>query len=162
VTDSPSADLARLAELIREIGIALLTTVDEQGLLSTRPVQTMEYESEGVLWFFTDWHSPKANELRQDRRVSLGYANPARHTYVAVSGLASVVRDPARARRLWSPEQRAFYPEGPEDARLALLKVKIEQAEYWIAPGPSAYLFAAAKAAVTGTPAGTLGENRKL
>src|SRR5581483_10898742 len=122
VTDSHPADLARLAELIREIGIALLTTVDAQGLLSKRPVQTMEYEPEGVLWFFTDRHSAKAQELRQDERVSLGYANPAKHTYVAVTGLASVVQDAARARRLWSSEQRAFYPDGPEDARLALLK----------------------------------------
>lgn len=48
------------------------------------------------------------------------------------------------------------------DERLALLRVDIERAEYWIAPGRLSYLVAAAKAAVTGTPVGVVGENRKI
>jgi hypothetical protein len=39
---------------------------------------------------------------------------------------------------------------------------QIERAEYWIAPGRVSYLFAAARAAVTGIPAAVIGENRKL
>lgn len=53
-------------------------------------------------------------------------------------------------------------PDGPEDPRLALLRVSIEHAEYWIAPGPLSYFVAAAKAAATGTPAGVIGENSKI
>jgi len=45
---------------------------------------------------------------------------------------------------------------------LALLRVSIEHAEYWVAPGPVSYLLAAAKAAVTGVPAAVIGENQKL
>lgn len=95
-------------------------------------------------------------------RVSLGYADPANNVYVAVSGSGSLFRDIQKAKQLWSIEQRAYYPDGPEDARLALLRVYIEQAEYWIAPGRASYLVAAATAAVTGTPAGVIGENRKI
>jgi hypothetical protein len=40
--------------------------------------------------------------------------------------------------------------------------VLIERAEYWIAPGRTSYLIAAMAAAVTGTPAGVMGENRKI
>jgi general stress protein 26 len=63
---------------------------------------------------------------------------------------------------LWSFEQRAYYRGGPEDERLALLRIVIERAEYWIAPGRPSYMVAALKAAVTGTPAGIIGENRKI
>jgi general stress protein 26 len=102
------------------------------------------------------------DELRRDIRVSLGYADPAKHVYVAVSGVGTLLRDPDKAKAIWKIEQRAYYPEGPEDPRLALLRVGIEHAEYWIAPGRLSYLVAAAKAVVTGTPVGVIGENSKL
>jgi general stress protein 26 len=159
---SGPGDLAKLVELIREIRVALLTTVDRDGRFHTRPVQTLQVEGDGALWFFTDWSSPKVEELYHDVRVSLGYADPTRNVYVAVSGSGSLLRDIHKAKQLWSIEQRAYYPEGPEDERLALLRVVIERAEYWIAPGRISYLIAAARAAVTGAPAGVIGENRKI
>jgi general stress protein 26 len=159
---SEPGDFVKLSELIREIGIALFTTVDETGVFQTRPLQTLKVEQPGVLWFFTDKASPKAEQVRHDVRVSLGYADPAKHVYVAVSGTASIFQDADKARELWSIEQRAYYPEGPEDARLALLRVEMERAEYWIAPGRRSYLLAAARAARTGIPAGIIGENHKL
>jgi general stress protein 26 len=165
VEDTPhaeSGDWVKLGQLMRETCIALLTTVDLDGQFHTRPVQTLEIEENKTLWFFTDWSSPKVHEMHQDVRVALGYADPARHIYVAVTGSSSLLRDPQKAKRLWSAEQRAYYPDGPEDPRLALLRVRIERAEYWIAPGRASYLLAAAKAAVSGVPAGIIGQNRKF
>jgi general stress protein 26 len=155
-------DLKKVNEMIQSIRIALLTTFDHEGNFHTRPLQTMQVEPEGRLWFFTDWNSPKVDELEQDVRVSLGYADPSNNTYVAISGTGKLLRDREKARQLWRAEQRAYYPEGPEDSRLALLRVQIERAEYWIAPGRLSYLVAAAEAVLTGKPAGVIGENRKL
>jgi general stress protein 26 len=155
-------DFARLAQLIRDIRVALLTTRDREGHFHTRPVQTLELEGDQTLWFFTDWHSPKVSELRHDARVSLGYADPANHVYCAISGVGQLLRDPQKAQQLWDIEQRAYYPDGPGDARLALLRVQIERAEYWVAPGRVSHIVAAVSAAVTGKPAGVLGENEKI
>ena len=151
----------RLAEMIRKVPVALLTTIDPQGAFHTRPVQTRRLEGD-VIWFFTGWDSPKVGELVNDQRVSLGYADPSKGAYLAVSGVASLLRDPVRARELWSAEQRAYYPRGPADRRLALLRVRIEQAEYWVAPGRVAHFIAAAKATVTRRPAKVIGENARL
>jgi general stress protein 26 len=159
---SEAGDLTKLREMIRDIRIALLTTVDGEGRFHTRPVETLDFDGNEALWFFTDRASPKADEVRRDVRVSLGYADPSKHSYVAVSGTGTVFHDPAKARELWTIEQRAYYPDGPEDSRLALLRVQIERAEYWIAPGRVSYLLAAARAALTGVPAAVIGENRKL
>jgi general stress protein 26 len=160
----PSAcgDFAKLAQLIREIRVALLTTMDRNGNFHTRPVQTLRIEDDRTLWFFTDWSSPKVDELNHDVRVSLGYADPANHRFCAVSGVARLLRDLPTAKQLWSIEQRAYYPDGPADKRLALLRVQIERAEYWIAPGVTSYIVAAMTAAITGTPAGVIGENQKI
>jgi general stress protein 26 len=160
--DSKPGDFNKLNELIRSIQIALFTTVDREGNFHTRPLQTMQVEPEGGLWFFTDWSSPKVDELQHDARVSLGYADPPNNTYIAISGTGKLLRDPNKAHQLWSMEQLAYYPAGPEDSRLALLRVQIERAEYWIAPGRLSYLVAAASAVITGNPAGVVGEDRKL
>jgi general stress protein 26 len=159
---SHSGDLAKLGELIRDIRIALLTTMDRDGGFHTRPVQTLQVEADRTLWFFTDWSSPKVDELHHDARVNLGYADPAKNVYVAVTGSGRLVSDIQKAKELWSIEQRAYYPQGPEDERLALLRVAIERAEYWIAPGRVSYLVAAVTAAVTGTPAGVVGGTHKI
>ena len=155
-------DLAKLGELIRDIRVGLLTTMDRDGSFHTRPVQTLQVEADRSLWFFTDWSSPKADELHHDARVSLGYADPAKQVYVAVAGSGRLFRDIQKAKQLWSIEQRAYYPEGPEDERLALLRVDIERAEYWIAPGRISYLVAAITATLTHTPVGVVGEDRKI
>jgi general stress protein 26 len=155
-------DFGRLAELIRDIRVALLTTADRDGHFHTRPVQTLQVDADRSLWFFTDWSSPKVDELRHDVRVSLGYADPAKNVYIAVSGSGTLFRDVEKATQLWSIEQRAYYPQGPKDDRLAVLRVLIERAEYWIAPGRASYLLAAARAAVTGKPADVIGENHKI
>src|ERR1700694_1221546 len=162
MSHSDSGDWAKLGELIRDIRVALLTTIDHDGRLHTRPVQTLQVDADRTLWFFTDWTSPKVDELHHDVRVSLGYADPAKNVYAAVSGSGRLFRDVQKAKQLWSVEQRAYYPAGPEDERLALLRVLIERAAYWIAPGRTSYLIAAMTAAITGTPAGVIGEHRKI
>jgi general stress protein 26 len=102
------------------------------------------------------------NELHHDIRVSLGYADLANHTYVALSGEGRLLRDAQKAKELWSIEQHAYYPKGPDDERLALLRVAILKAEYWIAPGRASYIVAAARACATGIPAGVVGEDHKI
>jgi general stress protein 26 len=159
---SHSPEMDKVLELIRTIRIALLTTVTSDGRFHTRPLQTLAVDPSGELWFFTDWNSPKVSELRQDTSVCLGYADSRRKTYLAVNGTARVLRDTQRAAQLWQADQRAYYPCGPKDPRLAILRIKIEQAEYWLAPGLISYLMAAARSTLTGTPAGVLGENVKI
>jgi general stress protein 26 len=154
--------LAAVMRLIGEIRIALLTTLDQRGALHTRPVQTLGVDDDGTLWFFTDLYSNKADELRGDMRISLGYADATANHYVAVSGSGTVLRDPDKAQQLWQVEQRAYYPQGPDDEHLGVLRVEIERAEYWIAPGRESYLYAALRAAASGERAGVLGENAKV
>jgi general stress protein 26 len=153
--------LARLKELIDSIRVGLLTTVDLDGSLHTRPIETLRCDSDGTLWFFTDHQSPKAHELSHDVRVSVGYSDPSKKVYVVVSGHARILRDKALAAELWSFAQRAWYPKGPEDEHLSILRVTLQRAEYWETPGKASYLLAALAATVTGKQA-VVGEDQKL
>jgi len=162
VVDPQIGQFSKIAGLIQSIEIALLTTVDRDGNFHTRPVQTLGIEGHLTLWFFTDARSEKAFELLQDFRVSLGYAQPQTGSYLAISGTGTLLTDRNKAAELWTMEQRAYFPNGPGDARLALLKVRVERAEYWLSPGKTAHLFAAAKGAVTGKPMKVVGTNVRL
>ena len=59
VEKQKSHDLARLAALVRQIRIGMLTTLEVDGSLRSRPLETVQLDSEGRLWFFTGASSPK-------------------------------------------------------------------------------------------------------
>lgn len=157
-----SGALSSVIQMIDRIKVGLLTTLDRHNYLHCRPVQTLRADNDGALWFFTDWRTTQSDEIQEDQQVSLSYADPRRRTYVVVNGFGSLRSDPRRAKELWIAGQRAFYPGGPTDSRLAVLRVRIERAEYWIAPGRLSSLATALKAAATGQPVRVLGENRKI
>jgi general stress protein 26 len=156
-----ASDHEKLGELIEGAEIALVTTVESDGTLHTRPLATLEYGNDGYLWFFTSIDSAKVDELAQDIRVSVAYANNDDHAYVAVAGTGEVIQDRQKAKELWTPMAKAWFPDGLDDPKLALLRIQIDRAEYWTSPGKAAYVFGIAKAAMTGKPT-NIGENRKL
>lgn len=132
----PDPDTTRkLSALIEDIGVAMLATVAPDGSLRSRPMVSQGGIEEGELWFFTADDSGKIAEIEQDHEVNLAYAEPKDRRYVSISGRATLVRDPERVRRMWSPEVEAWFPGGPDDPRLALLRVRVHAAEYWDSSG---------------------------
>lgn len=157
-----SEHLRKLAELIEDVEVAMLTTRTPDGRLVTRPLATQKVEFDGDLWFATSVDSGKVDEILQDPQVGVAYANPARNVYVSVSGRASIVDDRARIDALWSPAMKVFFPRGKDDPELRLIRVEAETAEYWDGPGSAVgkALYLAA-AAVTGDP-GVLSDNERV
>ena len=127
-------DIQKLGELIKDIRIAMLTTVDDDGSLRSRPMATQKAAFDGSLWFFTRASSPKVDEVENAHEVNLSYAAPDSNTYVSVSGTAQLIRDPNKAKELWNPILKAWFPQGLDDPDLALLYVNVEKAEYWDSP----------------------------
>lgn len=159
---SERSDVEKIRELIKGIRYAMLTTVDEDGSLRSRPMATQEAEFDGTLWFFTAAGSPKVQEVGRDQRVNLSYAAPDDNRYVSVSGTARLVRDREKMKELWNPILKAWFPDGLDDPELALLQVHVTKAEYWDAPSSKMVQLAGfLKAIATGKPFAP-GENEKL
>lgn len=148
-----SNDLRKLGELIQDIEIAMFTTVDEQGNFHSRPMATKQTEFNGDLWFFTQDDAPKVSEIKKDQRVNVTFEDARKSKFVAVSGTAELVRDKAKARELWNPALRAWFPKGLDDERLALIRVRAQKAEYWDRPsGVATGILSFVKGATTGQP----------
>ncbi len=143
---------ARLAELVRDIRFAMFTTRDAQGALQSRPMTTQgsRLDDDGV-WFFMSRSSDPVRDLAHDANVNVAYADPDRDAYVSLSGTARVVDDPERRRALWSKMNEAWFPNGPDDPDVALVRVEIASAELWdVRESKPSQLLQMAKAAITG------------
>jgi general stress protein 26 len=156
-------DARRLFDLIKDIKFAMLTTVDEDGSLRSRPMANSQADAfEGELWFFTRASSHKVDETQKTQQVNLSFANPSSQDYVSISGPCELVRDKEKARQLWSPMLKIWFPQGLEDPDLGLLKITVEKAEYWDSPSTKmTRLYGMAKALLGGDKE-ALGENKKL
>jgi general stress protein 26 len=155
-------DIQKLDELIRDIGVAMLTTVDDDGSLRSRPMQTQDGNFDGTLWFFTGASSHKVLEVQHEARVNVSFAAPDKNRYISVSGTATLVRDKAKIEEMWKPAYKAWFPQGQDDPDVALLKVNVEQAEYWDSPSSAVvHMIGFAKALATGQSYQP-GENEKI
>jgi general stress protein 26 len=134
VAKQKSEELARLAALVRQMKVGMLTTIEPDGSLRSRPLETCEVDAQGRLWFFTQAHSPKSVEVGQENQVSLSYADPRDEDFASISGTARVVRDAEKMRSLWNARFQRWFPQGLQDPDLALLEVRIDKAEYWDEP----------------------------
>ncbi len=136
--------IEKLRELIKDIDIAMLTTVDNDGTLRSRPMSTQQTEFDGDLLFLTGADTAKAYEIGRDSRVNVSYAKPDDQRFISVSGTATLLNDRAKIDELWSPIYKVFFPNGKDDPNLRVLKVTVDKAEYWDTKGiiPTVIAFA--------------------
>jgi general stress protein 26 len=121
----------KLYKLIDEVKIAMLTTIEPDGSLHTRPMANQESDAEGNLWFFLDKTSALAQTIQKNSKVSLGYSDPGGDDYVSVSGTAALVTDRATIDDKWSEDVAAWFEGGKDNPNIALLKVNPSEGEYW-------------------------------
>jgi general stress protein 26 len=123
--------IARLNELTQGISTAILTTVRPDGSLHSCPMASSPAGADGAFWFLSKSNTEKVEAVRTIQRVSLCFADPSAHRYVSVSGFCELVRDGAKAKSLWDASYKTWLPGGLEDENLILMKIVVQEAEYW-------------------------------
>jgi general stress protein 26 len=152
----------KLRRLMKDVRICMFTTRDSDGSLHSRPMALQESEFDGDLWFFTGRSSAKIDEIQQEQHVNVSFSKPDDNVYVSLSGRAHEVRDMAKAKELWNPLYKTWFPKGLDDPELTLLHVDVDRAEYWDAPnGVVTHLFGVVRATLTGRPPDP-GDHEKL
>lgn len=129
--DSKTRQWSELLDKIRHIRFAMLTTENEEGFLHSRPMGTLDASESGALWFFTGRSTLKAREIERHARVNLSYIGGDKETFVSIAGEARLVEDAAKAKAMWNPLMKAWFPQGLDDPDLVLMRVDVDEAEYW-------------------------------
>lgn len=124
-------DREELAGLLRAYDTALLTTLDGHGRFHTRPMAVQEEERGEVLWFATRVDTEKVQDLEANPRCGVAfYGGLHRSVYISMSGSAEVVRDREVIRSKWSARWKPWFPDGPDEPDLALIRFAAEHVEY--------------------------------
>ena len=153
-------DTRKVAELLKGQRFGFLTTTTPEGKLTSRPMTLQEVEFDGDLWFFAERGSHPVQHVRTSPQVNVGVGSGG--TWVSLTGHASVVDDVAKKKELWNGGVEAWFPQGPEDASVVLIRVDGDSAEYWDSPGGRlATAFSFVKAKATGRRIDS-GENEKV
>ena len=150
----------KVAELLKGERFGFLTTITMDGRLTSRPMTLQQVEFDGDLWFFAERDSHPVQHITASPEVNVGAGSGG--SWVSLTGDAIVVEDAAKKRELWNSAVEAWFPQGPDDDSVVLIKVQADSAEYWDSPGGRlATAFSFVKAKVTGERIEG-GENEKV
>jgi len=146
------ANFEKLKEKIKNIRIAMLTTIDQGGRrLQSRPMATQEIDN-GAIWFYTALNSLKTTNVKKNPEVNLAYSDVSDETYVSISGTAEIINDRAKIKENWNLMVEAWFPNGADDPNVVMLKVTVKEAEYWDSPSNTmVQMYQVAKALITNT-----------
>jgi general stress protein 26 len=132
-TTTHDDDVQTLAKLLKGFDFAMLTTIDEKGKLVGHPMTVQEAEFDGDLWFIVGKDSTAVAHIGRDDTV--GVTLSSNDSWVSLAGSAVVVDDHAKLESLWNSRVEAWFPDGPSDPSVGLVKFSADSAEYWDTPG---------------------------
>ena len=117
-----------------------------------QPMTAFAERDAGELWFFTY----RDTDLLRDVNASGGHhamfclISKDREIYACLGGELEEHFDRERMERYWNPVVAAWYPDGKDDPRLTLMRMRLDDAQIWISEaGPVRFAFEIAKANMT-------------
>ena len=150
----------RVWDIVEKICVGMLTTRFDEGLRA-RPVEARPDRVHNAIYFVTDVRGLKDDEIAAAPEVCFIVVDPKDNAYLSITARASVTRDSAKAAEIWKRTDDVWWPGGPSDPNVRVLRLEPQRAELWDGPASSAVaVFEFAKARLTGHKP-NLGENRK-
>jgi general stress protein 26 len=158
---SKKDNIDRVWDIIEKAGVCMLTTQFGGGLRA-RPLEARPDRDAGLIFFVTDIHSAKEDEIKAAPNVGLVFIDSNDKAYLSITGRARVMRDAEKMEAAWRKTDEMWWPGGPNDPDVCLLRIEPFTAELWDGPSSAAVAaFEFAKARLTGEEP-KLGENLKV
>jgi general stress protein 26 len=129
--------LADIAEKMRDIDFAVLSTRTEGGAIAGRPMSNnREVEFDGDSYFFTCDDTRTVSDIRRDSSVGLTYQSKSgmlgmKPFFITVEGRAELIKDKAGFAEHWSKDLDVWFKEGIDTPGLTLIKVVAQRLHYW-------------------------------
>jgi general stress protein 26 len=121
-----------LTKVMKDLDFCMMTTKGVRGRLHSRPMSNnRNVDWDGDTWFFSYADASQVKEIKRDKSVNLSYAVPDDILFVSLVGNAQIVKDDAKKKELWYDDLARWFPKGPEDKKVVLIKVEAKLAQYW-------------------------------
>lgn len=129
--------LADLAEAMRDIDFAMLSTHTDGGAIGARPMSNNgQVDYDGDSWYFTTDDTRMVADIAADPQVGLSFLGKAgllgqRPFFVAVEGRADLVRDKAAFADHWTRDLDRWFADGIDTPGLVMVHVRASRVHYW-------------------------------
>jgi len=139
-----------LHELLESFDTAMVITIAADGSMHARPMAVAELSAGGDAYFVTNIDSAKVAEIRANPAVTLSFQSPRQ--FACITGHATVEHDQALVDRLWQEMWKLWFPDGPTDPSIAMIKFEAQRGEFWDNAGVQGlkFMYRAAKAYAKG------------
>lgn len=127
----PQKTIAELAQRMREIDIAMLSTHSEGNTIASRPMSNnQQVEFEGHSYYFSDGNTRTISDIESNPKVTLTFQGPRRFA-LAIEGEAELIRDKAQFQAHWTPDLDKWFEKGIDTPGIVLIKVNARRVHYW-------------------------------
>lgn len=126
-----------IGEIIEDIGVCMLTSINQIGGLHSRPMYVQEIDEDGSLWFFTSSKSNLMEEINKIPIVNVTFSAFGKDKFLSATALACEAYDPEKMKELWTPALEVWFKDGVETKDITLLRLDLQDIEYWDAPTTS-------------------------
>ena len=151
----------RIWDILEKHSVGMLTTHFAEGLRA-RPLEARPDREAGLIYFVTDVRGLKDDEIVADPVIGFVVVDEKENAYLSISGRAEVTRDSIQAAKIWKKTDDVWWPGGPDDQNVRVIRLEPSRAELWDGPKWKAVaMFEFAKAKLTGEKP-NLGEKRKI
>ena len=129
--------LSDIAEKMRDIDFAMLSTRTRGGAIAARPMSNnREVEFDGDSFFFTCDDKRSVAEIEADPNVGLTYQSKSgmlglKPFFIALEGRAELIRDKAEFAEHWTKDLEAWFKDGVDTPGLVLIRVTAQRLHYW-------------------------------
>jgi general stress protein 26 len=128
--------LAEVAKEMAGIDIAILSTYAESGEIANRPMSNNgDVTYDGTSYYFTYEQTRSVADIQRNPKVALGFSSEggifSDGIYVAVEGVAELIRDNAAFQQHWTSDLDEWFENGVNTPDIVLIKVKATRATYW-------------------------------
>lgn len=128
---SGAAAIKKMTELIHEAKTGFFCTTGRDGRLDARPMNVLEVDKQGNLWFLSAADSHKNEELQDNPQVRMFFQGSPHAEFLHLEGVATVSRDKERIKDLWNFVLKTWFTEGQDDPRITVIKLAPTHAYYW-------------------------------
>jgi general stress protein 26 len=128
-TNSRDEAEAKLWAEIKHGRIGMLALADEPRRF--QPMSAIAEPDERIIWFFTRLDTDLARAVTGADEAIFIVQSKDGDLQACLVGELDLLRDEGRIDRYWNPMIAAWFPDGKDDPKLALLRFTISGAEVW-------------------------------
>jgi general stress protein 26 len=129
--------LSDVAEKMRDIDFAMMSTRTEGGEISARPMSNnREVQFDGDAYFFTWEDARTVADIERDPKVGLSFSGnkgllgkPG--VFISVEATAELIRDKARFKEHWTKDLDRWFKDGIDTPGVVLIKAHAGRIHYW-------------------------------